>query len=94
MIPIPVSAGDAILFTEACRHGGFVNRSDQTRYSLHVGYGPDYLSSHNLSSQDQPMNVTNEFLDRLRPEQKALLVRKGLESLDSDSLSFDRKSEY
>jgi ectoine hydroxylase-related dioxygenase (phytanoyl-CoA dioxygenase family) len=81
MIAIPVKAGDAVLFTESCRHGGVVNRSEQTRYTLHVGYGPDFLSSHNLSSQDAPMNVTKRFLDRLSPEQKALLVRKGLEPL-------------
>jgi hypothetical protein len=81
MIPIPVKAGDAVLFTEACRHGGLVNRSSNTRYTLHVGYGPDFLSSHNLSSQDAPMNVTTRFLNRLTPEQKALLVRKRLEPL-------------
>jgi hypothetical protein len=81
MIPIPVKAGDAVLFTEACRHGGLTNRSDQTRYTLHVGYGPDFLSSHNLSSQDAPMNVTDTFLGRLSPEQRALLVRQGLKPL-------------
>lgn len=82
MIPVPVKAGDAVLFTEACRHGGLVNRSEQTRYTLHVGYGPDFLSSHNLSSQDAPMNVTKPFLDRLSPERRSLLVRKRLEPLE------------
>lgn len=86
MIPIPVKAGDAVLFTEACRHGGIENRSTETRYTLHVGYGPDFLSSHNLSSQDEPMNVTDDFLRRLRPDQKALLVRRGLETLRPASL--------
>lgn len=85
MIPVTVKAGDAVLFTEACRHGGIENRSTETRYTLHVGYGPDFLSSHNLSSQDEPMNVTDAFLGRLRPDQKALLVRRGLESLKSPS---------
>ena len=76
MVPVPVEAGDAVLFTEACRHGGFTNHSAQTRYTLHVGYAPDSLASHNLSSQDQPMNATDAFLGRLRPEQRALLVRQ------------------
>ena len=85
MVPVPVRAGDAVLFTEACRHGGFANRSEQTRYTLHVGYAPDLISSHNLSSQDGPMNVTDVLLGRLRPEQRALLVRPGLERLGRDS---------
>ena len=80
MVPVPVKAGDAVLFTEACRHGGFTNHSEQTRYTLHVGYAPDALASHNLSSQDEPMNVTDAFLGRLRPEQRALLVRQRRQS--------------
>jgi hypothetical protein len=83
MIPILVKAGDAVLFTEACRHGGVTNRSTQTRYTLHVGYGPDFLSSHNLSSQDAPMNVTPGFLERLTSAQRDLLVRKGLEPIEA-----------
>jgi hypothetical protein len=82
MVPVPVREGDAVLFTEACRHGGFINQSEQTRYSLHVGYAPDLISSHNLSSQDGPMNVTDALLGRLRPEQRALLVRPGLQPVD------------
>lgn len=81
MIPVPVRGGDAVLFTEACRHGGFTNHSDQTRYTLHVGYAPDLLASHNLSSQDGPMNVSPALLGRLQPEQQALLVRTALEPL-------------
>lgn len=84
MVPVPVKAGDTVLFTEACRHGGFTNNSKQTRYSLHVGYAPDAIASHNLSSQDGPMRVTDALLNRLRPEQTALLVRPGLEPLDEE----------
>ena len=81
MVPVPVRVGDGVLFTEACRHGGFTNRSAQTRYTLHVGYAPDSLASHNLSSQDGPMNVTEAFLERLRPEQRSLLVRAEPEAI-------------
>jgi hypothetical protein len=86
MVPILVKAGDAVLFTEACRHGGVTNRSAQTRYTLHVGYGPDFLNSHNLSSQDAPMNVSEAFLNRLAPGQQTLLVRKGLEPIGTPAV--------
>ncbi len=36
MIGLPVQAGDAILFSENLRHGGFTNRSPQTRKTLHL----------------------------------------------------------
>lgn len=73
-VPIPVKAGDAVLFTEACRHGGFTNRSAQTRYTLHVGYGPAHLRSQNISTIDEDQNVTPAFLARLTAAQKSLLV--------------------
>ena len=75
VVPIPVQAGDAILFTEACRHGGFINHSAQTRYTLHVGYGPAHLRSQNISSIDEDQNVTPELLSRITPGQAKLLVR-------------------
>ena len=39
VVSVPVQGGDGILFTEACRHGGISNRSDKTRYTLHIGFG-------------------------------------------------------
>ena len=53
MIGLPVQAGDAILFTENLRHGGFTNRSNQTRKTLHIGYGPFWMKSQNHSTMDE-----------------------------------------
>ena len=74
VVGIPVKAGDGILFTEACRHGGFSNRSEKTRYTLHVGYGPHFLRSQNISTMDEPVHVTDELLGRLSDAQRQLLV--------------------
>ena len=74
VVGIPVKAGDGILFTEACRHGGFANRSEKTRYTLHVGYGPHFLKSQNISTMDEPVHVTDELLGRLSDTQRQLLV--------------------
>jgi hypothetical protein len=75
MIPVPVKAGDALLFTEACRHGGYTNRTDRTRLTLHVGYGPAFMPSQNIATMDEAPYVTDAFFSRLRPDQRALLAR-------------------
>jgi hypothetical protein len=74
VVGLPVKAGDGIVFTEACRHGGFLNRSDKTRYTLHVGYGPHFLKSQNISTMDEQVHVTDDLLARLTDEQRQLLV--------------------
>ena len=76
VVAVPVKAGDAVLFTEACRHGGFVNHSSQTRYTLHVGYGPAHLRSQNIATMDEDPNVTPALLARISPAQAGLLVAK------------------
>jgi len=81
VVPIPVKAGDGILFTEACRHGGFRNRSDKTRYTLHVGYGPHFLKSQNISTMDEQVHVTNKLLARLSQDQQQLFVPPQRKSL-------------
>ena len=65
MIGLPVKAGDAILFTENLRHGGFINRSQQTRKTLHVGYGPHWMMSQNIATMDEPPFITEETRARL-----------------------------
>ncbi|MCX5658211.1 MAG: phytanoyl-CoA dioxygenase family protein [Planctomycetota bacterium] len=72
---IPVKAGDAIFFTENCRHGGFPNLSDKTRYTLHVGYGPAWLRSQNISTMDEDVHATDALLARLSESQRKLLRR-------------------
>ena len=85
VVGLPVKAGDGILFTEACRHGGFTNRSDKTRYTLHVGYGPHFLKSQNISTMDEEVHVTDELLARLTDDQRRWLVPTRRTVLDRDT---------
>ena len=71
MIGLEVKAGDAILFTENLRHGGLTNRSNQTRKTLHVGYGPFWMMSQNIATMDEPPYLSDETRARLTPEQLA-----------------------
>lgn len=71
---LPVRAGDGILFTENVRHGGLKNLSLRTRRSIHVGYGPAWMMSQNMSTMDEPQFVTPKTLARLSPNQRRLFV--------------------
>lgn len=72
MIGLPVQAGDAILFTENLRHGGFTNRSAQTRKTLHIGYGPHWMMSQNIATMDEPPYLTDATRARLTLAQNDL----------------------
>ena len=69
---LEVNAGDAIFFTENVRHGGFTNRSNQVRKTLHVGYGPYWLMSQNHSTMDEPQFITQATFERLTDAQRNL----------------------
>jgi hypothetical protein len=73
MVGLEVKAGDAIFFTEALRHGGLTNRSEQVRKTVHVGYGPNWMMSQNIATMDEPQHVTAETLARYSVEQQNLL---------------------
>ncbi len=72
MIGLSVKAGDAILFTENLRHGGLTNRSKQTRKTLHVGYGPYWMKSQNISTMDEEPNILPGTFARYSQEQRML----------------------
>jgi len=72
MIGLPVKAGDAILFTENLRHGGFTNRSNQTRKTLHIGYGPFWMKSQNHSTMDEEPCVLPRTFARWSDAQRLL----------------------
>ena len=72
MIGLEVKAGDAIFFTETLRHGGFTNRSQQVRKSLHVGYGPYWMMSQNIATMDEKQYITDETNARLTDQQRDL----------------------
>ena len=71
-VALCVKAGDAILFTEALRHGGRTNVSDRVRKTIHVGYGPFWLQSQNMATMDDPPHITEATRSRWSPEQQAL----------------------
>ncbi len=83
MIGLPVKAGDAILFTENLRHGGLTNRSQQTRKTLHVGYGPYWMKSQNHSTMDEEPYVLPSTFARWNDAQR-LLLRAHRTLLESD----------
>ncbi len=72
MIGLPVKAGDAILFTENLRHGGLTNRSDQTRKTVHIGYGPFWMKSQNIATMDEDQYLLPQTYARYSPEQRQL----------------------
>ena len=74
MVSLEAKAGDAIVFTENLRHGGVTNRSEQTRKTIHVGYGPYWLMSQNISTMDEPQNVLDRTMERYSAEQRALFT--------------------
>ncbi|HEY3329036.1 MAG TPA: phytanoyl-CoA dioxygenase family protein [Capsulimonadaceae bacterium] len=74
MIPLEVKAGDAVLFTEHLRHGGYVNRSRATRKTLHIGYGPSWMMSQNIATMDEPQYFLPETLERYTEAQRKLVV--------------------
>lgn len=72
MIGLPVKAGDAILFTENLRHGGFTNRSGKTRKTVHIGYGPFWMKSQNIATMDEDQYLLPDTYARYSPEQRQL----------------------
>jgi ectoine hydroxylase-related dioxygenase (phytanoyl-CoA dioxygenase family) len=72
MTGLPVKAGDAIFFTEHTRHGGLINRSEKTRKTLHVGYGPHWMMSQNIATGDEPYHLLDATRKRLTKEQLEL----------------------
>ena len=72
MIPLPVKAGDGILFTENLRHAGFSNKSEQTRKTLHIGYGPFWMKSQNIATMEQDPYILPQTLARYDEAQSEL----------------------
>ncbi|MDQ2731391.1 MAG: phytanoyl-CoA dioxygenase family protein [Armatimonadota bacterium] len=74
MIGLEVKAGDGILFTENLRHGGLINRSERTRKTIHIGYGPAWMMSQNISTMDEPQYILPGTIARYTEAQKELVV--------------------
>ena len=72
MIGLPVQAGDGILFTENLRHGGLTNRSERTRKTIHIGYGPFWMKSQNIATMDEDQYILPRTYGRYSPAQRQL----------------------
>lgn len=75
MIPIPMSAGDAIIFSENTRHGGFPNLLESPRRTLHLAIGPRWIASQSPLHWDDQVYVSSQAWDRYTDTQKAILPR-------------------
>ena len=72
MIGLTAQAGDGILFTENLRHGGLTNRSNRTRKTIHIGYGPFWMKSQNIGTMDEDQYILPQTYKRYSPEQRLL----------------------
>jgi len=73
MIPLPLEAGDAIIFTENLRHGGFPNILEKTRKTLHLAISPSWVASMSPVHWNDDVFVSPEAWARYSDEQRALL---------------------
>ena len=62
--------GDAILFTEALCHGGVKNHKNETRMTLHVGYGPYWMMSQNIATMDESLFINQKLGNVIIPNKK------------------------
>jgi hypothetical protein len=75
MVPLPMEAGDAIIFTENTRHGGFPNLLDRPRKTLHMMIGPMWAGSQSPIHWNESVHVSKEAWARYNEAQRALLPR-------------------
>ena len=73
MIGLPMQAGDAILFTENLRHGGFPNVLDRTRKTVHMCFGPSWAGSQSPAHWNGFVHVSEAAWARYSEAQRALL---------------------
>jgi hypothetical protein len=73
MIPLPMEVGDALIFTENLRHGGYPNLMDATRKTLHLAYSPAWIATMSAVHWDGQPYVSPEAWARYDARQKELL---------------------
>ena len=73
LVPIEAEPGDCIVFTEAMRHGSYVNTSKKPRRTIYfcysVGYMPDW-SKFGLQFSDRFFGFTYTSTKGNRPSQR------------------------
>lgn len=73
MVPLPMKAGDAIMFTENLRHGGFPNLSDAPRKTLHLMIAPAWVASQSPIHWNDRVYVSPDSWNRYTEQQRAVL---------------------
>jgi ectoine hydroxylase-related dioxygenase (phytanoyl-CoA dioxygenase family) len=73
MIPVPMEAGDAILFTENLRRGGFPNLTDAPCKTLHLLISPAWVASQSPIHWGEQVHVSPEAWSRYSAKQRAIL---------------------
>lgn len=87
MIPVPMSAGDAIFFSENIRHGGFPNLLDTPRRTLHLAIGPRWMASQSPIHWDGQVYVSAQAWNRYSEAQRAVMPRPPSDAeLEADHL--------
>ena len=75
MVPLPMEAGDALIFTENLRHGGYPNVMERVRKTVHICFTPAWVGSQSPAHWNDDVFVTPEAWSRYTEEQRALLPR-------------------
>jgi hypothetical protein len=73
MIPLPMEAGDALIFTENLRHGGYPNLMDATRKTLHLAFSPAWIATMSAVHWDGQPYVSPQAWARYDAQQRELL---------------------
>jgi len=81
MIGLPISAGDAIFFTENLRHGGLPNLLDTPRKTIHMMYSPSWTGSQSPAHWNRSVYITEKTYARYGAAQKALFSQATLDHL-------------
>ena len=74
MVPILMKAGDAILFTENLRHGGFRNTIDSPRRTIHFCFQQIWAGSQSPAHINGPMRFTSKAWASFSDEQRKLFA--------------------
>lgn len=73
MVPISMKAGDAVVFTENLRHGGWPNTVDFVRKTVHLCYSAAWMGSQSPAHWNGQVYVTDAAWQRYSEAQRALV---------------------
>lgn len=86
--PVHARAGDALLFVDACLHGGSSRTNEGQRRVIILRYGPPWARSR------FGYTVSDELLARLTPQRRRIMMPMPPHERGSDRVPLDLHSEY